>query len=421
MQMGLNAHRVFKSDTEIPSYLSALTLDDKTENELRAARDEIRQTLRDGLREWPVMITKRELLESIALDSNPVLRPKFRMQGSFSYRTCNLPAQRNQEIDLDDGVFLPVSFLNQGGNIHPEIASRGYFVAVERVLAPLCKKRSWDLITDKASCVRVQISKQAHIDLALYAIPDTDFETLVETAMARAMTQDRALVRKNFEDSAEFADAQYVDLPDDHIMLAHRNEGWKKSDPRKLEDWFRAALKVHGEQLRRVCRYLKGWRDHQWSSSRLASIALMSAVVTAYQEAKTKIADNRDDKALLMVVERLSTILKGNIKNPVVEGARLDEGWTDEERAQYVDYAKTFENRLRHTLHQTMDANAALAALTVSLGERIPDDASLISYDTDSSSELSSPPVLSMGLLQEIGDTHQAREAVKLEGDGRYG
>lgn len=419
--MGLNAHRVFKSESATPSYLSALNLDQKTENSLRSARDEIRQTLKDGLRNWPVMVTKRELLEGIALDSTPVLRPKFRMQGSFSYRTCNLPAQKNQEIDLDDGVFLPVSFLNQGGSVHPAIASRGYFTAVERALAPLCSKRSWQLITDKSSCVRVQISKEAHIDLALYAIPDTDFETLVESAMSTHMASDRALLRKSLEDSVEFAEAQYVELPEDHIMLAHRDEGWKKSDPRKLEDWFRDALKVHGEQLRRVCRYLKGWRDQQWSSSRLASIALMSAAITAYQQAKEKVADNRHDKALLMVMEQLPDILNGCINNPVVEGARLDEGWTDQERGQYVQAAKALESRLRQTLHQTRDVNVALSALTGLFGKRIPDDTGLLSFEDNLGSELSSPPVLSMGLLQDVGDTQEARQAVKLEGDGRYG
>jgi hypothetical protein len=419
--MGLNAHRVFKSESVTPSYLSAITLDQKTEGELRTARDEIRQTLKDSLRNWPVMVTKRELFEDIAQDSAPVLRPKFRMQGSFSYRTCNLPAQKNQEIDLDDGVFLPVSFLNQNGTVNPAIASRGYFTAVERALEPLCAKNSWQLINDKSSCVRVQISKKAHIDLALYAIPDTDFETLVESAMSMHFASDRALMRKSLKNSTEFAEAQYVELPEDHIMLAHRDEGWKKSDPRKLEDWFRDALKVHGEQLRRVCRYLKGWRDYQWSSSRLASIALMSAAITAYQQARVKVADNRDDKALLMVMEQLPEILKGRISNPVVDGARLDEGWTDDERAEYVQFARALESRLRQTLHQTRDVNVALSALTGLFGERIPDDTRLLSVEEGLGSELASPPVLSMGLLQDIGDTHEARQAVKLEGDGRYG
>jgi hypothetical protein len=62
-------------------------------------------------------------------------------------------------------------------------------------------------------------------------------------------------------------------------MLAHRDEGWKPSDPRKLEEWFRAAVRQHGEQLRRVCRYLKNWRDNRWEGCRLSSIALMACTV----------------------------------------------------------------------------------------------------------------------------------------------
>ena len=44
---------------------------------------------------------------------------------------------RSQEIDLDDGVFLPVSFLSQNGGAHPIVASAGYFAAVERILLAL--------------------------------------------------------------------------------------------------------------------------------------------------------------------------------------------------------------------------------------------------------------------------------------------
>ena len=97
------------------------------------------------------------------------------MQGSFAYRTLNEPAHNPpQEIDLDDGVFVPVSFLNDSGRARPALISSGYFAAVEALPAPICVLNGWKLIDDKPSCVRVELDGSAHIDLALYAIPDAE-------------------------------------------------------------------------------------------------------------------------------------------------------------------------------------------------------------------------------------------------------
>lgn len=427
LAMALNAHQVFNGGRGEEGYLAALTLDGATEQMLRNARDRIRGALKEGLRNWEALIQKHELFEAaFASAEMPHLRPKFRMQGSFSYRTCNVPAQNPpQEIDLDDGVFLPVSFLSQNGSMHPAVVSRGFFAAVEKILAPLCMKQGWKLIKDKASCVRVQISKDAHVDLALYAIPDQEFVTLVEAAASIMPTniQGRVNAKTEVIEGIEFAEELYRGLKPDHIMLAHREEGWKPSDPRKLDDWFQAALKNHGEQVRRICRYLKGWRDHQWRSSRLSSIALMAAVVKAYKEATDEASQSRDDKALLMVVERLPAILSGEIENPVVSGQRLDEGWTQEERYNYVEKAKELLHRIQNALLYTNNAKTALVNLTAAFGDRIPDDTSLVIPDdvAPKTAPVNSPAVLTLGLLKDIGEEPAVREAVKKEGDSRYG
>ncbi len=46
------------------------------------------------------------------------------------------------------------------------------------------------------------------------------------------------------------------------IHLAMRNGEWKKSDPEQVSKWFNDRVTEHGDQLRRVCRYLKAWRDY---------------------------------------------------------------------------------------------------------------------------------------------------------------
>ena len=180
----LNVHRVFKGSQTRRGYLAALNLKDNRAKSLRDARDRIRKALREEMPDWNSHAKSRRLVEHrhIALASRiPALRPKFRMQGSGVYHTLNYPAHLPpQEVDFDDGVFLPTSFVNGRGSDRPVMASSGYFAMVEEILEPVCAERGWELDTTKPSCVRVRIDAEAHVDLALYAIPDEEFADLAE-------------------------------------------------------------------------------------------------------------------------------------------------------------------------------------------------------------------------------------------------
>lgn len=418
--MGANAHRAFFNNNERDSYLRGLTVEPSQESKLRGARDEIRAEIATGFRQWSRYVERRDLFDRRALsslmfaDAEPSLRPKFRMQGSWSYHTLNCTTHEPpQEIDLDDGVFLPVSFLAENGGSSPVVASAGYFAAIERILTPLCNRKGWTLVTDKPACVRIKINEGAHIDLALYAIPDDEFEELIEkAASAHASRFDDSI----FDEARSFEDTVYPSIPTDHIMVAHRDEGWKPSDPRKLEDWFQDAVDRHGVQLRRVCRYVKGWRDHNWKACRLSSIALMACVVTAYDEAPASIAESRDDLALQMVAGRLPELLGGRIYNPVVDGQFLDEGWARETRAEFISLANSLHGRINSAL-ESNQAGTVIQHLRAALGSYLPDDADLIVIE----SSCGFPTIMDSGILKGFADDSQARAAVKKGGDGRYG
>lgn len=412
--MAINAHRALYSAKSDENYLGKLTVDDKERTELRGVRDTLRGALKAGFAEWPHFIRKQRLFETAALNfadgSEPVLRPKFRMQGSWSYDTLNRTTyDPPQEIDLDDGVFLPVSFLTQNGETHPAIVSDAYFAAVEEILEPVCEENGWDLNRDKNSCVRVQVRKGAHVDLALYAIPDDDFQVLVEKAEARA----NASFGARFLDEAMAFDQVYLTLPADHIMLAHRDEGWKPSDPRKLETWFRDAIDRHGYQLRRVCRYLKGWRDYSWEGCRLSSIALMAVVVSTFDDAASAPAETRDDLALQMVADGLGDRLSSAIVNPVVPGQILDEGWDKACRDEFVAKARELAKELKVALSQDTRASA-LVALRRALGHYVPNNIDLLDIVA-----AATPAIVTQGLLGETRP--ESREPVKIGGEARYG
>lgn len=410
--MSINAHRALYSANSGDNYLGNLTVAESERVELRGVRDTIREALRGGFAHWGSYVGKQRLFDSVALeaysDEDPVLRPKFRMQGSWSYHTLNqVTYDPPQEIDLDDGVFLPVSFLSQNGETHPSLVAIAYFEAVESILQPICDENEWTL-EGKPSCVRVSVREGAHVDLALYAIPDEDFRVLVEKVDARAL---ESFVVCDAEMTFEQV---YQTLPEDHIVLAHRIEGWKPSDPRKLEDWFQQAVKDHGEQIRRICRYLKGWRDFHWEESRLSSIALMAVVVAAFNEAATAPPQNRDDLALEMVAEGLAARLSSAIANPVVDGQFLDEGWDKAGcRSDFVAKARLLARDIKAALNADTCA-ASLRLLRTALGDNIPDDAGLLNIMVDQS-----PTILTQGMLGETRP--ESRSAVKIGGEPRYG
>jgi hypothetical protein len=410
--MALNAHRVFSGSTD-KNYLRALEVEQDKQDDLRAVRDLVRERLRNAFKEWDKYASAEILFETASV-SNGSLQPKFRMQGSFAYRTLNEPAQKPQEIDLDDGMFLPVSYLAGQQGSHPGLVHTGYFTVVERALAPLCADNDWKLETDLPSCVRIRLDDGAHMDVALYAIPDHEFDVLIEKAAFNA--QDQIAVME----SVDFGDVLYRQLDANQIMLAHRDEGWKPSDPRKLDDWVQEGVKTHGAQFRRVCRYLKGWRDYQWASCRLASIALMSCVREAFDKGPA-IADNRDDLRIKDVAQRLPDLLRKQIDNPVVDGQRLDEKWSSEQRADYVAKAEVLAARVEQALLGTDVKQTALNELIASFGTRIPNDVALISSDDPNPPALASPAVLKLGVLGDMAERADERQAVSKDGDGRYG
>lgn len=379
----LNAHWAFHEAPKNNDFLSAIKVLPRDESALRQAREEVRGVLRAGLGNWQSVVAKNELFEREFVRTaraTPTLRPRFRLQGSFAYFTVNNPAYRPpQRVDQDDGVYMPTEFILIQGNNRPIVSSKGYFLAVESILDPLCKKRGWSLNKDKNSCVRVEISPSAHIDLPLYAIPEEEFRTMADS-VEKTMARDAA--RALFE-SEELGDEYYRALMADRLMLAHRESGWEVSDPRKIEDWFSQAIDTHGEVVRRICRYLKAWRDHQWQRCTLSSLALMACVVSTLDDLKGDPPSNRDDLVLLLVTGELGSRLAQPLPNPVMPHVRavaLDRDWSPENRAEFVSKATELHRRVSAALNGTDDASTALRELRAAFGGRVTDDVSVIRF-----------------------------------------
>ncbi|MDO8396533.1 MAG: CBASS cGAMP synthase [Bradyrhizobium sp.] len=380
-----NVAKLLHSNGDAPSFLKNLQLDDNGHSELKAARAKVRRCLR------------AEFAKASKAEFGVTVQPRFFTQGSYAYKTINEPAWTPpQQKDLDDGAYLPMTFV-QGAK--PSVAAAAFFTVVDRALQELAKTEGWKFVR-KPTCARLIISNDAHIDVPLYAIPDAQFMLLEKALQAR--TFDGALDAR--ADSIDRWDA----LPSDCVLLAHREEGWKASDPRKIHDWFVDAVELYGERLRRVCRYLKAWRDHNRPHlDGVSSILLMVCAWEAFEDLGRPNVPDRDDKALLSVAERLPRLLAGPVCSPTDPDEKICARLDDDDRRVAVQMAGQLQATLTEIVEKCFDPNEAVRQLNGLFGDRIPDRIDLVDVTKAAHAEVRSHPVR-IAAAPEVGKSVSA-------------
>lgn len=352
------------------SLLSKLDLLPAETKELTEAQAKVRTTLKAAF-------------GAIALPGAPKIVPKFFTQGSFKYKTLNRGAHMPpQQIDLDEGCYLPMSFAKA---TRPSHASALFFKAADEALKALADEEEWEYVDDKDTCCRLVVNNRIHIDVPLYAIPDKEFDSLVAFASQRILAEDHAA-----------ADALYMNLgldswriiPSDRVLLAHREDDWKPSDPRKIQAWFTAFVDDYTEIARRVCRYLKAWRDNHADLSAVSSLSLMVCVYQAFIGVGRDNIPKRDDEALALVVSKLPEYYSsGSIINPAEKPKpeerpeNLIEHLSHRDRQAIATRSKSFSERLNAIIHNTKHAKLALEGMIAEFGDRIPYREDLVSTE----------------------------------------
>ena len=161
-----------------------------------------RDALRQDIRNWFYDNDKRQ--------------PFFKGQGSYAMKTLLNPIGGN-EYDIDDGIYI-------SGYGNEDISKWPSPVTVHAWIKKAVEDRTYAGAIDKDTCVRVSYSSGYHIDLPAYICSG------------------------------------------DNAYLAHKGKGWFISDPKSFTKWFIDKVKneqVYGEQLRRIVKYLKAWRDYK--------------------------------------------------------------------------------------------------------------------------------------------------------------
>ncbi|MFA0425153.1 CBASS cGAMP synthase, partial [Vibrio sp. 10N.222.54.A1] len=137
-------------------------------------------------------LTQQKIIEASSLLSQmdrdtlkelSILKPRFWTQGSFKYKTLNRPFHLGQEMDIDDGTYLPMTFFES----EPKIGHQLLTLLVDASLKSLVEENiGWEF-DSKRTCARIKIPQErTHIDVPMYAIPKEQF-LQKETAMLKAL------------------------------------------------------------------------------------------------------------------------------------------------------------------------------------------------------------------------------------------
>lgn len=264
-------------------------------------------------------IDDQRKLSELIMELSPDLKaelmkisPRFWTQGSFMYDTLNRPYKPTQEMDIDDGTYLPMQFFED----KPAIGHQLLLLLVDASLKSLAAERYGWSFEPKETCGRINIpAKNVHIDVPMYAIPYEKFlekEILLKEAANRRVSME-------MYDSISVADhALYDQIETDCVNLALRkdNAKWIKSDPKDVHLWFQDACQRTGQHLRKVCRILKAWRDAgDWQESNgPSSISLMAAVVDILDHITV---DPKDFGLLMLTVARkLPDAFRNGVESP---------------------------------------------------------------------------------------------------------
>lgn len=353
MNPAKNLHSLFSGTA---SLCENIELPAKDRTTLEEARSKVRHALRSNF---------SRVMERLGDQELEKVRPKFFTQGSWSYKTLIMPLRPpQQQADLDDGIYLPLSYAEDCGT--PRAASNHYTKAVEIILTDLARRENWTVDTSNDNCTRVILQNggvpNKHIDVPAYSMPDSQYRLLVEN---------RARMAK--ADGVEFAEADddWSLYPENAVLMAHKEKGWIDSDPRPVKDWVDHQTRLKTEQFRRLIRYLKAWRDNQqWSNGDPKSILLMVAVNLAMDEP----VRGRDDLAMLKVAEKLPLIFAGEILNPAAKSRedlarRLDK---DGIRQELISMSRRLHMTLERALSVQSSEQEAHELLRSEWGMRMP-------------------------------------------------
>ena len=306
------------------------------------------------------------------------LSPRFWTQGSFTYDTLNKPyCTPPQEMDIDDGTYLPMVFFDD----KPLIGHQLLLLLVDTSLKSLVAENSDWRFEAKRTCGRIVVPLlNAHIDVPMYAIPEEKF---LEKEQALKESKDIRLSCEAFDSALIEEQKKYI-LDSDCVNLAIRDdeEKWMVSDPKVVDEWFKLNCARIGPHLRKICRFLKAWRDAQWKNGGgPSSISLMAATVNILNQ--TVVHSDDFGKTMFIIAQELPKVFRSGIDSPDESDERPlfpSSDFHQEKERQIIQKMEAFSL----SLEAAFLAESKLAALNIlnsNFGNRVQDHGLIVNQN----------------------------------------
>ena len=346
-------------NNESPSaFLCSLKIAKDKDNKLKTLRDIAREGIIKKWSDAKDEVKKDEKLykriSEASMEKFVKLKPRFKMQGSYVYGTIVTPAHPSQEIDLDDGMYIPMSVVMQDD----KTMSSAMFEVVDKVLSKMASKQGWRQVS-KHTCSRLQTDEGIHLDIPCYAIPDEDFS--------------RLSINESKVGLESFSLDSKLDI--NTVNLALRNGDWIESNPQHIHEWVIAAKQEH-VYFQDIVKIVKGMRDHNYISKGPSSISLMVAVENI-MSSSSKLGSLTQE--LQNVVQQLPNIISKQLNHPHPDSQHLIIHDPSElEKLELRNEFERFKSILNFALIDAATEREAMDALIKLFGSRMPDDQSRI-------------------------------------------
>lgn len=250
-------------------------------------------------------------------EDNEMKKPTYARQGSFPMKTTlNNLKETDSDYDIDLGVYLS-GYSDSPSNEWPATST------VHNWIFNATNNQTYEPNNNKNTCVRVNYKKDYHVDLPIYI-------------------------------TNEYGET----------FLAHKVNGWMRSEPVEFTDWFNENVKSKGEQLRRIVRYIKAWRDYKGIN--LKSLCISILVCDNFES-----DDDSDHLALIGTLKNIIHTLENNFDcTKPVEG--FEDLFEDENEELIMNNLNSFFEKIS-SLFNVYDDVDKINRITESLfGNRFP-------------------------------------------------
>lgn len=263
-------------------------------------------------------------------------QPNFCWQGSFAMKTTVNPLS-NGEYDIDDGVYLSGYSMLDSSEWPATTTVHGW---IKNAVTGQTKADP----VNKDTCIRVIYASGYHVDLPIY-------------------------IQK-----------------DNYIYLAHKSKGWTISDPKAFRDWFITKVNNNGEQLRRLVKYLKAWKDYN-------SISLKGIEITILVSNNFCAYEGRDEKSLRDTVQAILASLDNSFTcyKPVAPYENLFDGISESRSKSIIKSLTDLKNALDKAINEK-DPLTASTYMIDQFGTRFPEGEQLEETKTSNNYTRTSAP-----------------------------